>query len=267
MVGSLMDVSARRRAEEMFSMQQAELAHMARVTTMGEIASGLAHELNQPLAAIANYAESCAQALATKAPDAIEKTQRWIEKIASNTHRAGEIMRRLRGFTRKSACHPEPVDLGELLRDVVDLLEPETRRCNVRLRCETKDVPQVVVDPVQIQQVLVNLLHNAYDALAEMPPERHQVTVGIKPADRAVQISVSDQGPGIKPDERDKVFDAFYTTKQNGMGIGLAISRSIVEDHGGRLSLAANEPYGVTFHFELPVVGGQNGHIHGRNSH
>ncbi len=234
---------------------------------MGEIASGLAHELNQPLAAIANYAESCAQALATNAPDAIEKTRQWIEKIASNTHRAGEIIRRLRGFTRKSECRPEPVDLGEVLRDVVDLLEPETRRRNVRLRCETRAVPSVVVDPVQIQQVLVNLLHNAYDALAEMPPERRQVTIGIEPVERAVQVSVSDRGRGVKAEDRDKVFDAFFTTKQNGMGIGLAISRSIVEDHGGRLSLAANEPYGVTFHFELPVVGGQNGHILGRNGY
>ncbi|MEX2111717.1 MAG: PAS domain-containing protein [Pirellulales bacterium] len=267
MVGSLMDISARRRAEEMFSMQQAELAHMARVTTMGEIASGLAHELNQPLAAIANYAESCAQALASNAPDAIETTRAWVEKIAANTHRAGEIIRRLRGFTRKSERRPVAVDVNDLLREVIELLEPETRRRNVRLRCDSTDVPSVVVDPVQIQQVLVNLLHNAYDALAEMPPERRLVTIGIEPADNAVRISVSDQGRGIEPGNRDKVFDAFFSTKPKGMGIGLAISRSIIEDHGGRLCLAANPKYGVTFHFKLPVVGGQNGHIPSRNGH
>jgi PAS domain S-box-containing protein len=267
MVGSLMDVSARRRAEEMFSMQQAELAHMARVTTMGEIASGLAHELNQPLAAIANFAESCSQALASGSPDALEKTQAWIEKIASNTHRAGEIIRRLRVFTRKSERRPQAVDVDELVRDVIELLEPETRRRNVRLRYDAIDVPQVVVDPVQIQQVLVNLLHNAYDATSDLPPERRLVTIGVEAVDHAVQVSVSDSGRGIAAANRDKVFDAFFTTKPNGMGIGLAISRSIIEDHGGRLCLRANSNCGVTFHFKLPVVGGPNGHIASRNGH
>jgi PAS domain S-box-containing protein len=255
MVGSLMDMSARRKAQEMAHMQQAELAHIARVSTMGEIATGLAHELNQPLAAIANYAASCTQALAGDASAAREKLPAWIEKIAANTHRAGEIIRRLRGFTRKSESRRTEVDVNDLVRDVIDLMEAETRRRNMRVRWQPDKSAQVCVDPVQIQQVLVNLLNNAYEAAADKPPERRLVTVAVKPAADTIEVSVADLGVGIPAKHRERVFEAFFTTKASGVGVGLAISRSIVEDHGGRLWLSPNSRQGVTFHFTLPISG------------
>ena len=242
-------------------MQQTELAHIARVSTMGEIATGLAHEMNQPLAAIANYAESCKQALAAQTPDSQEKLLTWIEKIAANTHRAGEIIRRLRGFTRKSGPRRATVDVNELVREVIELMEVATRRRNMRICWQPISATDAWVDPVQIQQVLVNLLNNAYDSAADKPPERRLVAIAAQPVGDKVEISVADLGDGIPAEHRDRVFEAFFTTKTDGVGVGLAISRSIVENHGGRLWLSPNPRHGVTFHFTLPMPGDQNGHV------
>jgi PAS domain S-box-containing protein len=265
MVGSLMDISDRRRAEEILSMQQAELAHIARISTTGEIATGLAHELNQPLAAIANYAESCLQALSAPTADSQQMLRGWIERIATNTHRAGEIIRRLRGFTRKSPPRRECVDVNDLVGEVIELVEPETRRRKMRLRWVPGKLAQVTVDPIQIQQVLVNLLQNAFEASAEMPPERRLATIVARTVEGAIEISVADQGRGIPAEHRDRVFDAFFSTKPSGVGVGLAISRSIVEDHGGRLRLTDNPTHGVTFFFTLPISGVRHGSSTDRN--
>jgi PAS domain S-box-containing protein len=255
MIGSIMDVSERRRAEELAHKHRAELAHIARVSTMGEIATGLAHELNQPLTAIANYAESSARVIANRTPGSDEKLLGWIDRIALNTHRAGEIIRRLRGFTRKSEPRRSTVEVGTLVQEVIDLLEAETRLQNIRVRCEGFQAAQATVDPIQIQQVLVNLLRNAFEAMAAKGPERRQVTIFAALGADAVEISVEDQGEGIAAENRERVFDAFFTTKPNGVGIGLAISRSIIEDHGGRLWVTPNPRQGVTFHFTLPLEG------------
>jgi C4-dicarboxylate-specific signal transduction histidine kinase len=266
MVGSLMDISNRRRAEEMASMQQAELARIARVRTMGEIATGLGHELNQPLAAVANYAESCVQALSSTSPLDTAKLLQWIEKIAANTHRAGEIIRGLRAFSRKSKPRRASTCVDDLVREVIELMKPESRRRNMRVRWSAAPGSRVIVDSVQVQQVLVNLLYNAFDAAAELPPERRLVTIAATPADGAVELSVSDLGRGIDPKNLDRVFDAFFSTKSGGVGIGLAISRSIVEDHAGRMWLTANPRHGVTFHFTLPIAEVSNGRVASRSS-
>lgn len=269
MVGSLMDMSERRRAEELAQLQQAEMAHIARISTMGEVATGLAHELNQPLAAIANYAESCVQAIratlppaetsaapaASALPPTTAKLLEWVEKIAANTHRAGEIIRRLRTFTRKSDSRRSTVAVDELVTDVVELMEAETRRRRMRIVWQARSEAQVVADAVQIQQVLFNLLHNAFEAMADNADDQRQVTLSVQADARVVTVSVADVGPGIATENRDRVFEAFFTSKPNGMGIGLAISRSIVEDHGGRLWFHANPNRGVTFHFALPISG------------
>src|SRR5262249_17767020 len=162
-IGSMMDISLRRQAEELAQMQRAELAHIARVSTMGEIATGLAHELNQPLTAIANYAESCMRALVAKSPRRDENVPVWIQKIPHNRHRAAEMIKRLRGFTRKSEQKPVQIDVNELVAEVIDLLEGETRRRHVRLRWISGPPIVTTVDVIQIQQVLVNLLRNAYE--------------------------------------------------------------------------------------------------------
>jgi PAS domain S-box-containing protein len=255
MVGSMMDVSERRRAEEMAHMHQVELAHISRVTTMGEIATGIAHELNQPLTAIANYAESCVQAIAAGGPRADDKLLEWIEKIATNTHRAAEMIRRLRTFTRKSEPRRSTVELRDLLDEVVELVEPETRLRDMRLRLESNGELHATVDRIQIQQVLVNLLRNAYDAMAANPPDERQVVIAVHLHDDKAEISVEDAGEGIAPENLYRVFDAFFTSKPQGVGIGLAISRSIVEDHGGRLWVQPNATRGVTFRFTLPLSG------------
>jgi PAS domain S-box-containing protein len=268
-VGSLMDMSERRRAEELAQLQQAEMAHIARISTMGEVATGLAHELNQPLAAIANYAESCVQAIratlpaagasgasdASALPPTTAKLLAWVEKIAANTHRAGEIIRRLRTFTRKSDSRRSTVSVDELVTDVVELMDAETRRRRMRVVRQTRSAAQIVADSVQIQQVLFNLLHNAFESMADNADDQRQVTISVQADARVVTVSVADSGAGIASENRDRVFEAFFTSKSNGMGIGLAISRSIVEDHGGRLWFNANADRGVTFHFALPISG------------
>jgi PAS domain S-box-containing protein len=260
MIGSIMDISERRRAEEMAHVHRDELAHIARVSTMGEIATGLAHELNQPLTAIANYAETCARSL--RAQNGDPKVLDWIEKIAANTHRAGEIIRRLRGFTRKSESRRSTVEVGELMEEVIALLEADARLQSVRVRWEEPyDKEFVTVDPIQIQQVLVNLLRNAFEAMAGNRPECRQVTIAATADDEFIEISVEDQGEGIAPENFDRVFEAFFTNKSNGVGIGLAISRSIVEDHGGRLWVTPNPTQGVTFRFTLPLVGVPDVHV------
>jgi PAS domain S-box-containing protein len=255
MIGVVTDVSERRRAEEVAHMQRAELAHIARVRTMGEIASGLAHELNQPLTAISNYAASCVQALASGSPDSNEKVLAWIEKIAANTDRAGQMIRRLRGFTRKSEPCRSTVEINELVQEVLELMEAETRSQGVKIRWQPTAVVHAAVDRIQVQQVLVNLLHNAYEAMVPLPiAERHAI-ISSDVVDRMVRLSVEDSGVGIPAEQLPRVFDAFYTNKPNGVGIGLAISRSIVEDHGGRLWVEPNPKQGVTFRFTLPRSG------------
>ncbi len=255
MVGSIMDISNRRRAEELAHMHQAELAHRSRISTMGEIATGIAHELNQPLTAINNYAESCMRAIAADVPDSHEKLVNWIGKIANNTHRAAEMIRRLRSFTRKSDPVRGELGVTELVEEVIDLLEAETRMKSVRLKWEPGEVLTVSVDRIQIEQVLVNLLRNAYEAMAGNSTDERRVKITARRRAEKVVISVEDAGEGIAAENLDRVFDAFFTNKPNGVGIGLAISRSIVEDHGGRLWVEPNATRGVTFCFTLPLSG------------
>lgn len=255
MVGSMMDITQQRRAEELAHMHQVELAHMSRVSTMGEIATGIAHELNQPLTAISNYAESCAQAIATHGSAANERVVTWLEKIAANTHRAGEMIRRLRSFSRKSEPRRSTVEIGDLVGEVIDLLEAETRVQQVRLRWQPQELIYATVDRIQVQQVLVNLLRNAYEAMTDVPPGKREVTIAERRSNDKLELAVVDTGEGIAPENLDQVFDAFYTSKPQGVGIGLAISRSIVEGHGGRLWVQPNPERGVTFRFTLPLSG------------
>ncbi len=259
MVGSIMDISERRRAETLAHMHQAELAHRSRISTMGEIATGIAHELNQPLTAISNYAESCTRALENGGAQngtISENVLNWIGKIAHNTHRAAEMIRRLRSFTRKSDPKRETIEASELVTEVIDLLEAETRLKSVRLRWRPpKSSLPVRVDRIQIEQVLVNLLRNAYEAMAGNPSDDRSVSIAIARQADKTEISVKDVGEGINAEDLERVFDAFVTSKPNGVGIGLAISRSIVEDHGGRLWAEANLDRGVTFRFTLPLFG------------
>lgn len=255
MVGSIMDVSQRRRAESLAHMHQAELAHRSRISTMGEIATGIAHELNQPLTAISNYAESCSRAIVARGAAADQRLLTWIEKIGNNTHRAAEMIRRLRTFTRKSEPTRADIEASELVAETIELIETETRLKSFRVRWQPQVGLLVCVDRIQIEQVLVNLLRNAYEAMAGNVGDDRRVTIALVRRADKVEISVEDVGEGIAAENQERVFDAFFTSKPNGVGIGLAISRSIVEDHGGRLWVEANPERGVTFRFTLPLSG------------
>jgi PAS domain S-box-containing protein len=254
-VGTIMDVTERRRAEEereRLRQLEAELAHMNRVTMLGELASSLAHELNQPIAAAITSANACLRWLAHNPPD-LERARAAATRIENDGSRAAEIIQRLRAFYKTGAPpQRELVDLNQVAREMLALLSNEADRHSIWLRTELAlQLPQIMADRVQLQQVLMNLLLNGIEAMTDGAGEltiRSQCT-----EDGRLLISVSDTGVGLPSEKLERLFSAFYTTKPQGTGMGLAISRSIIEAHGGRLWATANAERGATFHFTLPA--------------
>ncbi len=246
------DVTERRRAEEQARQHLQQLAHVSRLSSMGEMASAIAHEINQPLTAIANYASACLRLLrAGKAQpgEAIEVMQR----VASEAERAGEIVRKMRGFVRGEESQMTLVEPGFLATEVMRLAAAEARQSGVELKSEVEPgLPQVLADSIQIQQVLLNLVRNAVEAVdgADSPRREVNLVVG-RAADGGVEFTVHDTGPGLTPEALDKVFEPFYTTKADGIGIGLPLSRSIADAHDGRLWASA-QAQGAAFHLVLP---------------
>src|SRR5262245_22621890 len=247
------DVTERRRAEEAARQHQAELTHVLRVTSMGEMAAGLAHELNQPVAAIANYAQGSMRRLRANPPQ-VEPVLAVIDDIAAEALRAGEIIRRLRSLIRKEAPRQDWVDLNELVGEVVRLLEPETRQhaVTVRVHADAR-LPALVADRIQIEQVILNLVRNAVEAMREVEGRRELEIRTAAVGDDLVEVSVHDNGPGLPAALVDHVFDAFVSTKPAGLGMGLSISRTIIEAHQGRLWASASVG-GAHFHFTLPAA-------------
>lgn len=244
------------RAREAQALQD-QSAHLARLGLAGELAAGLAHELNQPLSAIVTYAQLCEQLLESRDEPPVQFRE-LITKISAQGRRAGEIIAQLRRMVSKTRFRREPVDLNELVREAIHLIDAELRRHEVRLTLNLADAPRpVVADTVQIQQVLLNLIHNAVEAMGAIPPERRELTVATRPADRdeAVQVTVSDRGPGLDSADLERIFDPFFTTKSEGMGFGLSICRAIITSHEGRLWAAHVPGGGAAFHFTLPLAG------------
>ncbi len=258
-VGTLHDVTERRRAQDQMRETQERMTHVARLSTMGEMTNGLAHELNQPLTAIAMYAQA-AERLMTQAHPGEEDVISALHHIAAQALRAGEIIRRLRAMVRNRETREEPVDLNELLHELVVLAEADARLHHVHVRLDLATTPpKVMADPIQLQQVLLNLVRNAIEAVADLETPRRLVTLRTtRTASGDAEVSVSDLGPGVDPAIRDRLFDAFFTTKPEGTGLGLAISRSIIENHGGRLTLRPNQPVGSCFYFILPTLKGEH---------
>jgi PAS domain S-box-containing protein len=254
-VGTHVDVTERKRAEEereRLRQLEADLAHMNRVTMLGELASSLAHELNQPIAAAITSANACLRWLARNPPD-LERARAAAMRIEDDGSRAADIIQRLRAFYKTGAPpQRELVDLNEVAGEILALLRDEATRHSISLRTELAPrLPQITADRVQLQQVLMNLMLNGIEAMTDGASEliiRSQST-----EDGFLLISVSDTGVGLPSEKLDKIFNAFYTTKPQGTGMGLAISRSIVEAHGGRLWATANAERGATFHFTLPA--------------
>lgn len=253
-IGTIHDVTERRRAEDEARVLQERLTHFSRLSTMGEMAAGLAHEINQPLSAIATYARACQRLIAQPEPDSGEVVAA-LEQINAQALRAGEVIRRLRNFVKNREVKREPVDCTRLLEDLRTLAETDARLHNIRLRLECEEpLPLVYADPIQLQQVVLNLVRNAIDAMTEAPEDRREVVLATRRAsDGEVEVTVADHGTGLAPEATEHLFNPFFTTKASGTGLGLAISRSIVRAHGGRLWHTPNDGCGVRFHFTLPV--------------
>ena len=250
------DLTDQMLAVEALQETQAELAHVTRVTMLGELGASIAHEMNQPLAAIVADADACLNWLAAARPDG-EQVRETLQAIVREGHRAADVIQRIRQMARKSAPQKARLDLNGVIRDVVPLVRAELLRHQVALRFElAPDLPEVAGDRVQLQQVILNLLLNAIEAMASLTDRPREVVVGsTRPEPGQVSVSVQDTGIGIDPTGVDALFGAFFTTKPGGLGMGLWISRSIIESHGGRLWATPNATRGATFHFAVPIEG------------
>ena len=255
-VGITMDITDRKRAEEereRLRQLETDLAHINRVNMMGELAAALAHEIKQPIAAAVANAGACLGFLEGEHPDILEAREAASGTIGCG-RRAAEIIDRVRSLFKKSLPQREPVDVNELIREIALLLQNDIRRNSVTVRLElAENLPQVAGDRVQLEQVLMNLMLNAIESMHDA---KGDLTITSKSTDDGhLSISVSDTGVGIPTDKIDQIFDTFFTTKPQGTGMGLAISRSIVESHGGRLWATSNSGRGSTFQFTLPHKG------------
>jgi C4-dicarboxylate-specific signal transduction histidine kinase len=241
----------RKHAEEARHEVQSELARVSRVTTMGELTASLAHEVNQPIAAAVTNANTCLRWLTRDHPD-LEEAREAASRIVKDATRAAGIINGIRLLFKKSTPQRELVDVNEAIREMIVLLRSEATRHNITVRMElAADLPRIMGDRVQLQQVLTNLIMNSIDAMKEVDGTRELAIKSQRTEKEEVLVSVSDTGVGLPPQQSDQIFNAFFTTKPHGTGMGLRISRSIVESHGGRLWAADNSPRGASFHFAL----------------
>lgn len=242
----------RKRAEDTVRKIQLELAHVVRVSTLGELTATIAHEINQPLGAIVNNAGASLRWLAAQNVDEVRQS---IERVIKDGHRASEIISRIRALIKKSAPQKDPLRLNDTISEIMSLVGPELQTHEVAMHTHlSPDVPTVLGDRIQVQQVLLNLMMNAIEAMTITKEGPRELWVGAEKHDaQYVEVRVQDTGPGIAPQQQDRLFEAFYSTKPGGLGMGLAICRSIVEAHGGRLWATANEDRGASFHFTLPI--------------
>ncbi len=249
--GSAIDIEERKRAEEALREAQSDLARVSRVTTMGELTASLAHEVNQPIAAAVTSANSCLHWLAGDVPN-LDKARAAAERIVNDGTRAAEIISRIRLLFQKGSLQQELVDVNEIIEEMIVLLRGEATRHWISLRAElAEDLPSVTGDRVQLQQVMMNLMVNGIDAMKAVDGTRELVIKSQRAENERVLVSVSDTGVGLPQQHADQIFNAFFTTKPRGTGMGLRICRSIVESHGGRLWAASNSPRGASFHFAL----------------
>jgi PAS domain S-box-containing protein len=247
------DITARLAAEEALRAAQRELTRVARLTTVGAMAASIAHEINQPLASIVVNANAGLRWLNRSEPNQ-EEARSAFERVVNEGHRAAQIIDGIRAMFRKGSSERAPVAINELICDVVATSLDEIKSRHISLALQLfDDLPPIPADRVQLQQVLANLVTNAVDSMASTDDRPHVLGVRSERLDDWVLISVQDTGAGITPDQAKNVFDAFYTTKPNGIGLGLPISRSIVETHGGHLSISHAQPHGAVFQIMLPI--------------
>jgi C4-dicarboxylate-specific signal transduction histidine kinase len=250
----IVDITARKRAEAEAVRQRSELAHLSRVTMLGELSGSMAHELNQPLTAILSNAQA-AQRFLAQDPIDLDEVRAILADIVEQDKRAGEVIRRLRMLLKKGEVQQQPLDVNDVVQDVLKLIRSDLQNHGVTARTALAlDLPAVSGDRVQLQQVLLNLVMNACDAVNGNAPVDRRVVVRTElSAEEVVRVSVSDRGEGIAPGALEQVFAPFFTTKAQGLGLGLSVCRSIIAAHGGKLWAANNPDRGATFLFTLPV--------------
>jgi len=257
-VGAVTDITERVRAEETVRKTHAQLAHVTRVTALGELAASVAHEVNQPLTAIINNANACLALLPTDT-DEFDEVCKALAEIANDADRASAVLARIRGLVKKSPLEKARLHLCDVVSAVLVLVKPEATARRVTVQAQIpEDLPLTFGDRIQLQQVLLNLVINGMDAMNRVEEQKRLLLISGRRDEYddwlAATISVQDFGIGLKTEEMERLFDAFYTTKPQGMGMGLAISRSIVEEHGGRLWAESNKGPGATFLFSLPAA-------------
>jgi len=257
-IGLIRDLTDQRDLEEQALQRREEMVNVSRLSTMGEMAAAMAHELNQPLTAIANYA-AASMRLLDKDPKHTADVKEALQEIYDQAHRAGEVIRRTRNFTKSAEVTRGETTLAEVAQSIRSLAELDTKANNIRLAWEIPaDLPLIDVDSIQIQQVILNLIRNAVDAMHETSPERRSIIVRAKmTAPHQIRLEVCDHGPGVRGERSDDIFNVFFTTKKTGMGMGLAICRTIVRAHGGEIGFRNNDQRlgdtGATFFFTIPT--------------
>ena len=245
-------LTERRRADEALRETQVELAHVTRVTTIGGLAAAIAHEINQPLAAVITNGNACLRWLAGTTPN-LDEARQAVGRIIRDGNRASDVIAKIRALLRKTGTEKERLDMNDVIREVVALAQSEIRRNGVALRAQLEgDLPPVLGDRVQLQQVVLNLIMNGIEAMSAVGDRARELIISTQSGEiDQVHVTVQDSGIGLDPKSMERIFDAFYTTKAEGMGMGLAISRSIVENHDGRLWAVPNDGPGATFQFTL----------------
>src|SRR5580658_5804216 len=253
-VGTTTDIDDQKRTEEALRQAQGDLARIHRVTTMGELTASLAHEISQPISGAITNANVCLRKLGHDKPD-LEEVRSAVTRIGRDAKRAAEIIARIRSQFEKGSVNRETFGVSEMIRETVALLRDEATRYNISVRTElAADLPQIVGDRVQLQQVAMNLILNSIEAMKDLDGIREMVIKAQLAENKRILVSVSDTGPGFPPDRAEQIFDPFFTTKPHGTGMGLRISRSIIESHGGRLWADDASGRGATFHLNLPAA-------------
>jgi PAS domain S-box-containing protein len=254
-VGTVADITERRHGEESRDAMQAELARASRAITLGQLMASIAHEVNQPLAALVANSNAALRWLAWEEPQ-IDKARQALARIVRDGNRASEIIARIRALVSKTGAHRSPLNLNSVVHEVIVLLKTELRRNNITVQTDLADrLPPIRGDRVQMQQVLLNLIINAIEAMGAVVTRPRSLAITTAADAAGVALSVADCGIGLDERALERIFEPFYSNKPQGMGIGLAISRSIVEAHGGRLWAIRNAEVGATFQFRLPFSG------------
>jgi len=248
------DITTSREAEGELQRVRTELARVARVTTLGELTAAIAHEVNQPLTGVISSGNACLHWLAANPPN-LEAARRSVERLIDDGNRAADVIRRIRDMVRKSPPRKDPFNINDTIMEVLALIRTELSRNDISPRAElSNDVPVVWGDRIQLQQVILNLIMNAIEAMSEVSPTQRKLLIAsAKDGSNGVLVRIQDSGIGLDGESLDRLFEAFFTTKARGMGMGLAVSQTILQAHGGRLWATPNASHGATFQFTLPA--------------